>query len=207
MSFALKKSSWQGVDPMLCALLCPVVVLHFLSLLPPFFWLKSSLADIPFHCSLTVFTGDVAAPVILAVAALHHSIGVHIVASTAAHQTTAVTSTRCLVTIPEEKIKQCISQWGSEIGNEQAYWFSEQFCLFGEVKSSAFKLRDWRFSLPVLCAVGPMFCISLTVVRWADKVDKFTLSDRSHIQLFGNKLPACANKAMDHFCSREVLGL
>lgn len=75
---------------------------------------RGSLAGIPFHCSLTVFAGDVAAPVILAVAALHHALGVRIVASTAAHQATAVAATRCLVTIPEEKIKQ--KQWLKSVG-------------------------------------------------------------------------------------------
>ena len=60
----------------------------------------ASLADIALHGALTPTAGDVAAPVVLAVAALNHTVCVGVVAASTAHEVTAVAAMRCLVALP-----------------------------------------------------------------------------------------------------------
>ena len=50
----------------------------------------ASLADVALHGALTPAAGDVAAPVVLAVAALDHAVCVRVVAASTAHEVTAV---------------------------------------------------------------------------------------------------------------------
>lgn len=52
----------------------------------------ASLADIALHCALTPAAGDIAAPMVLAVASLHHSVRVGVVAAPTAHEVAAVTA-------------------------------------------------------------------------------------------------------------------
>lgn len=59
-----------------------------------------SLADVSLDGVCALLTGDVAAPVVLAVAALHHFLCVRVVASSAAHQIAAVAPARRLVALP-----------------------------------------------------------------------------------------------------------
>lgn len=60
----------------------------------------TSLADIALHRALTATARDVAAPVVLAVAALNDAVRVRVVAAAAAHEVTAVTAVGCLVALP-----------------------------------------------------------------------------------------------------------
>ena len=57
-------------------------------------------ADVSLHYPFTLLAGDVAAPVVLAVAALHQFLGVGVVAPPTAHQVTAVAAHRRLVALP-----------------------------------------------------------------------------------------------------------
>lgn len=59
-----------------------------------------SFADVSLDSPLTLFTGDIAAPVVFAVAPLHHFVHVGVVASAAAHQVTAVAAIGGLVALP-----------------------------------------------------------------------------------------------------------
>lgn len=68
-----------------------------------------SLADISLHDALTFFAGYIAAPVVLAVAALDQLLRVGVVATTTAHQVTAVTANRCFVALPEKNRKLHLS--------------------------------------------------------------------------------------------------
>lgn len=61
---------------------------------------RPSLADVALHRALAAAARDVAAPVILAVAALDHAVRVGVVASAAAHEVTAVTAVGRLVALP-----------------------------------------------------------------------------------------------------------
>lgn len=63
-----------------------------------------SFADISLHNPLTLLAGDIAAPVVLAVATLHQLLCVRVVATTAAHQVAAVTAKGGFVTLPEISI-------------------------------------------------------------------------------------------------------
>lgn len=60
----------------------------------------ASLADIALHRALTPAAGDVAAPVVLAVTSLHHSVRVGVVAAPTAHEVAAVTAVGGLVALP-----------------------------------------------------------------------------------------------------------
>ena len=60
-----------------------------------------SLADVSLHDPLALLAGHVAAPVVLAVAALHQLLAVRVVATAAAHQVTAVTAEGRFVALPE----------------------------------------------------------------------------------------------------------
>lgn len=62
-----------------------------------------SFADVSLHDPLTLLAGDVAAPVVLAVAALHQLLRVRVVASAAAHQVTAVAAQGGFVALPGER--------------------------------------------------------------------------------------------------------
>lgn len=62
-----------------------------------------SFADVSLDSPLTLFTGDIAAPVVFAVAPLHHFVHVGVVASAAAHQVTAVAAIGGLVALPGGK--------------------------------------------------------------------------------------------------------
>lgn len=70
-----------------------------------------SFADVFLHDPLTLLAGDVAAPVVLAVAALHQLLRVRVVATAAAHQVAAVTAEGGFVALPEisidKKKKMC----------------------------------------------------------------------------------------------------
>jgi hypothetical protein len=59
-----------------------------------------SLADVALHRALTPAAGDVAAPVVLAVTSLHHSVRVGVVAAPTAHEVAAVTAVGSLVALP-----------------------------------------------------------------------------------------------------------
>lgn len=59
-----------------------------------------SLADVALHCALAPAAGDVAAPVVLAVTSLHHSVRVGVVATPTAHEVAAVTAVGGLVALP-----------------------------------------------------------------------------------------------------------
>ena len=61
---------------------------------------RDSFADISLHNPLALLAGDVAAPVVLAVAALHQLLCVGVVATAAAHQVAAVAARRGLVALP-----------------------------------------------------------------------------------------------------------
>lgn len=60
----------------------------------------ASLADVALHCALTPAAGDVAAPMVLAMAPLHHSVRVGVVATPTAHEVAAVTAVGSLVALP-----------------------------------------------------------------------------------------------------------
>lgn len=60
-----------------------------------------SFADVSLHDPLALLAGDVAAPVVLAVAALHQLLCVRVVATAAAHQVTAVTAQGGFVALSE----------------------------------------------------------------------------------------------------------
>lgn len=60
----------------------------------------ASLADIALHHALTPAAGDIAAPVVLAVTSLHHSVRVGVVAAPTAHEVAAVTAVGGLVALP-----------------------------------------------------------------------------------------------------------
>lgn len=55
-------------------------------------WAGGSFADVSLHVTLAHLAGYVAAPVVLAVAALHQLLRVCVVATAAAHQVAAVTA-------------------------------------------------------------------------------------------------------------------
>lgn len=59
-----------------------------------------SFADVSLHDPLALLAGDVAAPVVLAVAALHQLLRVRVVATAAAHQVAAVTAQGGFVALP-----------------------------------------------------------------------------------------------------------
>lgn len=61
----------------------------------------NSFADVSLHNPLALLAGYVAAPVVLAVAALHQLLRVRVVATAAAHQVTAVTADGGFVALPE----------------------------------------------------------------------------------------------------------
>lgn len=73
-----------------------------------------SFADVFLHDPLTLLAGDVAAPVVLAVAALHLLLRVRVVATAAAHQVAAVTAEGGFVALPEISIdqKRCVRTMG-----------------------------------------------------------------------------------------------
>lgn len=60
----------------------------------------ASLADVALHGALTPTAGDVAAPMVLAVAALDHAVCVGVVAASTAHEVAAVAAMRGLVALP-----------------------------------------------------------------------------------------------------------
>lgn len=60
---------------------------------------RCSFADVPLQRALTLLAGDVAAPVVLAVAALHHCLRVGVVSTIAAHHVAAVAARRRLVAL------------------------------------------------------------------------------------------------------------
>lgn len=68
-----------------------------------------SFAHVSLDSPFTLFTGHVAAPVVLAVASLHHFVHVGVVASAAAHQVAAVTPIGGLVALPGRK-KNAVSK-------------------------------------------------------------------------------------------------
>lgn len=68
-----------------------------------------SFAHISLDSPLALFTGHVAAPVVLAVASLHHFVHVGVVASAAAHQVTAVAPVGGLVALPGRKKRRWAS--------------------------------------------------------------------------------------------------
>lgn len=61
---------------------------------------QASLADVALHGALTPAAGDVATPVVLAVAPLYHTVCVGVVATSTAHEVAAVTAMGCLVALP-----------------------------------------------------------------------------------------------------------
>lgn len=61
----------------------------------------ASLAHVALHGALTAAAGHVAAPVVPAVAPLHHTICVGVVATAAAHEVTAVAAMGSLVALPD----------------------------------------------------------------------------------------------------------
>lgn len=63
------------------------------------------LAHVSLHGPLTLLAGDVAAPVVLALAALHNLLCVSVIASATAHEITAVTAIGGLVALPGCKIE------------------------------------------------------------------------------------------------------
>lgn len=63
-----------------------------------------SFADVSLHDPLALLAGDVAAPVVLAVAALHQLLHVRVVATAAAHQVAAVTADRGFVALPKSSV-------------------------------------------------------------------------------------------------------
>lgn len=65
-----------------------------------------SFADVSLHDPLTLLAGHVAAPVVLAVAALHYLLRVWVVATAAAHQVTAVAAHGSFVALPGISIKK-----------------------------------------------------------------------------------------------------
>lgn len=80
-----------------------------------------SFAHVFLHSPLALLARDVAAPVVFAVAALHHSLWIRVVASATAHQITAVTAAWGLIALPAEQtdkkkfIVQTVSLLKSEI--------------------------------------------------------------------------------------------
>lgn len=79
-----------------------------------------SFADVSLDSPLTLFTGDVAAPVVFAVAPLHHFVHVGVVASAAAHQVTAVTPIGGLVALPGGK-----ETWWVSVKPSRAFWTND----------------------------------------------------------------------------------
>jgi hypothetical protein len=72
----------------------------------------ASLADIALHRALTPAAGDIAAPVVLAVAPLDHAVCVGVVTTPTAHEVAAVTAVGCLVALPggwEAEVSKCSS--------------------------------------------------------------------------------------------------
>lgn len=67
---------------------------------------KGSFADVSLDDPLTLLASYVAAPVVLAVAALHELLRIWVVATAAAHQITAVTASRGLVALPGVSMKR-----------------------------------------------------------------------------------------------------
>lgn len=65
-----------------------------------------SFANVSLHSPLTLLAGDVAAPVVLAVAAFDHLLGVWIVAPATAHQVTTVTATGRLIALSGTEIEE-----------------------------------------------------------------------------------------------------
>lgn len=66
-------------------------------------WRGLSLADISLDGALAGFAGHVTAPVVFTLAALHQHLCVGIITPSTAHQPTALTAARRLVTLPAEK--------------------------------------------------------------------------------------------------------
>lgn len=62
--------------------------------------LSLSFADVSFHGVLALLAGDIAAPVIAAVAAFLHLLSVSVVAAATAHQPTAAAAAGCLIALP-----------------------------------------------------------------------------------------------------------
>lgn len=60
----------------------------------------ASLADVALHGALASAAGDIAAPVVLAVAPLYHAVRVGVVAAATAHEVAAVTAVGRLVALP-----------------------------------------------------------------------------------------------------------
>lgn len=65
-----------------------------------------SFADIFLHDPLALLAGYVAAPVVLAVAALHQLLHVRVVATAAAHQVTVVAAQGGFIALPESRPKK-----------------------------------------------------------------------------------------------------
>lgn len=61
---------------------------------------RGSLADVALHGALAPAAGDVAAPVVFAVAPLDHAVCVGVVTASAAHEVAAVTAMGRLVALP-----------------------------------------------------------------------------------------------------------
>lgn len=61
---------------------------------------RYSFADVSLHHPLTLLAGDIAAPVVLAVAAFHQLLCVRVVATAAAHQITTVAASGRFVALP-----------------------------------------------------------------------------------------------------------
>lgn len=68
-----------------------------------------SFAHVSLDSPLALFTGHVAAPVVLAVASLHHFVHVGVVASAAAHQVAAVAPVGGLIALPARKKRRWAS--------------------------------------------------------------------------------------------------
>lgn len=72
---------------------------------------EGSFADVSLNHPLTLLTGDVATPVVLAMAALHQLLRVGVVAAAAAHQVTAVTPDGRFVALPEGSRHRETEKW------------------------------------------------------------------------------------------------
>ena len=93
---------------------------------------RFSFAHISLDSPLTLFTGHVAAPVVLAVASLHHFVHVGVVASATAHQVAAVAPVGGLVALPGRKkmrwasanpcraFQTSVLQWAGELPSPRA---------------------------------------------------------------------------------------
>lgn len=64
-----------------------------------------SLADVSLNSAMAGFAGDVTAPVIFTLAALHQHLCIGIIPSSTTHESTALTTGRSLVTLPAERIQ------------------------------------------------------------------------------------------------------